>query len=588
MLKDKHKKKSGGCPWLMIALLALIVISIGVGLNLSSNQANADTAATSVTVGNVVPVLSGDAAEATASADGTGLAGTAGNPINVGATVAIQATATDANGDAYKMLVCSSGSTSGVSCAATELCADASTASGQQASCNYTGLQGDGPSVAWYVFVCDAVDCSADPGNQGTGDSGSPIYVNHAASFSAFSDNSPKLPSQAVTFSATASDDEAAGTDDNIKLYVCGDASGFTGGETPACTGTTLCSSTPGTTNPTCDYNIANPKQDNTYVGKGYIVDSHGLVAGGDGQGLDAVLTVSNAIPTVSSVVLKDASGNLSLTEEGGATTGFQVTYTVSDSNSCLNASAGNEIADGDIFVYRSSINFGGCSTTGDYNANNCYPEQNTTWGTHDCVQDVGTCSGATDSDVNWTCTFPLQYHADHTEADGKFAGDTWMASIIAGDDNLASSTMAQTVSGVEMDPFMAYAATSTLAYGTLAPGATSTEATINVSSTGNVGLDVRLYGTDMTAGEETIAVGQQKYNLTSGRDWGGTGSTALGLEGGTLGVEVELNIAKTTVTTAYAGAPIYWIIKIPDAQPAGAYTGTDTIMGVTGESANW
>ncbi len=575
---------------MMIALLALIVISIGVGINLSSQQASADSAATSVTVGNAVPSLGGGhVAEAVASANGTGLAGSAGNPINVGSSVTLQATATDANGDQYKLLVCNTGSLSGVSCADDQRCVSGLTNSGAQASCDYTGLQGDPGSVAWFGFVCDAVGCSS--ADQGSGDSGSPLYVNHAPSFTAFSDNSPKVPGVSSTFSTTALDDEAALDDDYMTLYVCSSAS-FGGGATPGCGATTLCSSTAATADPTCYYNISNPTQDSVYPAYGYIVDGHGLVAptgGGSQQGVDAVLTVSNVAPVVSGVVLKDTdgSGNLTLTEEYAATTGFTVTYTVTDNNSCLTTSTADEISSGKVFVYRSGLGYANCSTTGGYNANSCYPHQNEGW-THSCVQDAESCTGATDSDATWTCTFSLQYHADPTDTGATYAAEDWDATIIAVDNDTAGSTVVETASGVDMGLFMAYdLSTTTLAYGTLAPGADSDEATINVSSTGNVGLDVNLTGSNMCTDYDTcsgniIVAAQQVYNLTAAQGWGS------GVALATSAAEAELNAAKTTVTATPAGAPVYFQLRVPAAQAAGAYTGQNTIEGITSESAGW
>lgn len=85
-----------------------------------------------------------------------------------------------------------------------------------------------------------------------------------------------------------------------------------------------------------------------------------------------------------------------------------------------------------------------------------------------------------------------------------------------------------------------------------------------------------------MTSGGNNIAVGQQKYSLTS-ETWTNADYT-LSADA----TERELNCLKTTTTATPASALFYWILRVPASQAAGSYTGTNTIAGVTGESANW
>jgi hypothetical protein len=554
-------------------------------------SAIADDLGSSVTIGNATPAFTAGPAENPSSHSGTGLGGTAGNPTNVGSNATWQATATDSNGDNYYLAVCHTNAitahnSAAPTCATDEdNCVSTSTASGAQASCNMEVSVDTPESDAWYAFVCDhnaASVCSS--ASQGTGDSGSPIYVNHAPAFTVYSNDGPRVPGTTPIAHTTTSSD--ADTADTVQLFVCATA-GFTGGATPACTGTQVCASSAGASNPTCNRAITVPTQDASHDDYGYIVDNHGLVSGGIKQGTISAAVISNVAPVVTSVALTDTdgSGDMTLTTEEGETTGFKVTFTVTDNNSCLTSASGNEITANatQIYVYRSVVAQAGCDVTGEHDADYCYSEENGASWTSTCTQDGGTCSGASDTDVTFTCTFPMQYHADPTVTNSTKAAENWLASVIVTDDDSAASNKVESSSGTEMGMFMSYNVTdATVAYGSLSPGNDSSVATTTVEATGNVGLDANVSGTDMTASALTIDDGQQKYSLTS-ETWTNADYTLDGTP-----TERELNCLKTTTTATPASAALYWILRVPSTQAAGSYTGTNTIAGVTGESASW
>lgn len=86
-----------------------------------------------------------------------------------------------------------------------------------------------------------------------------------------------------------------------------------------------------------------------------------------------------------------------------------------------------------------------------------------------------------------------------------------------ATDDDSANSGLVEASTGNEMDMFLAYdVTTESISYGALNPGADSSEGSTVMKARGNVGVDEQLSGTNMTSGGNTIAVGQQKYNLTA------------------------------------------------------------------------
>jgi hypothetical protein len=563
-------------PW----LLCLLLIVQGIGFyKIAIIFAAGQNATTSAAINNKAPVISGHVAENPAS--------TAAAPAIVGGSVIFQVTATDQNSDQYYLAVCKAAGitpgTNGVpTCTSGNYCISIATNAGSQATCSYTTLQGDGSSNNWYAYACDknaSGACSAvDSG--GTGGSESPFYVNHAPTFTVYADDSAKNPGATVTWTSTSSDSDS----DNVTLYVCKTAS-FNG---TTCAGGQWCNSTAVASNPTCNAVMDSVMQDKNYGAFGYIVDARGVQASGGQQGVDSVLTINNVAPTItaSSIGLfdTDGSGDLTLTNPVGETSGFTVKFTVTDNNSCVNASAGNEIASALINVRRSGITAGNCLVSGDYNGEKCYPDAYASW-TNSCVQDGASCSGNTDPTSTWTCTFPLQYYADATVAVSKFPSENWLADVKATDDNSSDTGWVTASTGTEMGQFLAYNLnTPSINYGSLDPGADATEQTTTLEARGNVGLDENLSGTDMSATGGTIAVGQQKYNLTASQGWGGTGSVALT----TSGIKAELNLAKPKTGSLTPTKNTYWVLRVPNPQATGSYSGTDTVEGIVADLVDW
>jgi hypothetical protein len=117
-----------------------------------------------------------------------------------------------------------------------------------------------------------------------------------------------------------------------------------------------------------------------------------------------------------------------------------------------------------------------------------------------------------------------------------------------------------------------------------LAPGqANDTDRIATVTATGNVGLDAEYSGTDMTSGSNSILVSQQRYDLTGGKTWDNMDYTLS-----TTPTERELNCPKTTNHSNPATKNTYFRIKIPEGQPTGTYSGTNTFGAVKGEPSEW
>lgn len=81
------------------------------------------------------------------------------DPVDPGATLTYTGTATDYEGDQYRMTVCSSNSiTNGYpgTCTATTLCTSDATNSGVQTSCTYVPTYAQAGTLTAYGFICDA------------------------------------------------------------------------------------------------------------------------------------------------------------------------------------------------------------------------------------------------------------------------------------------------------------------------------------------------------------------------------------------------------------------------------------------------
>ena len=589
-------------PWFLVLLL--ISLTMGIGFNFRSLKVEADTATTSVTVGNQAPTFTVSPVEDPASHNGAGTGDTANNPTNVGSNVTFKATASDPDTDNYYLAVCTTDAASpgtgggAPTCDVATWCVSSSFADDAEANCTYTALTGDSESETWYAFVCDAASgnqlCSI-PGNQGSGNSGSPFYVNHVPGFTVYSDDSPANPGATVTWTTTASDTDSDAATDTVSLYVC-DASGFTGGASPACTGTLLCSQTGQASNPTCNDVLDNPEPDGTYNAYGYVIDNHGLQASGGSHGTDSTLTVNNVAPSISNTSIQlldtDETGNLTLTVENGETQDFFVKFVVTDDNSCQNISAGDEISSAIIHVYRSGVLQANCDIDGEDDNNNCYANAHND-DPQGCTQDGGSCSGDTDSTALWTCEFGLESYADPTIAGAPLAAQNWLVSVQADDDDGANTGLVEDADGNEVDEFLAFnLSTGSIAYGNVAAGNDSVEQTTTLQATGNVGLDENLSGGNAggdgmcvsdypTCAGLKIATLQQVYNLTASQGW--PSGTALSFSA----TEAEININKTTTGTPASG-DTYWVLRVPGGQGDGVYGGEDTIDGVRAENGDW
>ncbi len=531
--------------------------------------ADNETPTTTVTVGNDAPDI-GVAYENPAS--------TAAAPTNVGSNVTFYATSTDSNGDAFWLAICKGPNVTPGTAGAAPSCPDgewaissATTTSGGTANVAYT-VQGSDTqeSYNWYAFTCDTNSggalCSAT--STGSGDSGSPFYVNHAPTFSAVSNDGPKAPG-ATDLTITASTYTETDTGDTVSLYVC-KSSGFTAGGSPGCTGDTWCSATGVDAGNTlaCDLEIPNPQPHGNLSYWPYVVDGHGMAATGAAQGAEATFAVSNALPTASSVSLNGGS-TITLTNEK-STNNISVTAVISDDNSCQDITASTTAN-----VWLTSVGSTGCDQSGEAHGNNCYY--------HAVCAYTSGCDDASDPAANYTCTVPFQYYANPTDSGTPWSTDSWTATVIPGDGDGENAAGAANSSAVALESFLALGlATSydAIAYGSVSAGSYTDpllEKT-RVEATGNCALDVNLSGTTMTGPGTAIPVANQRYGAgDTAPSWASVSSNTLSTSPTPFGLEV----CKSGYTAAPEWKRLWWGIEIPAGQTAGAYTGQNTISAV-------
>jgi len=98
---------------------------------------------------------------------------TISNPTRQGDNVVFSANATDDEGDMYKLIVCTTNSTTNGECSATTICSSTYTNSGSLASCYHNTSSETNYNYSWFAFVCDAFSACSNSSY-----ANSPYYIN--------------------------------------------------------------------------------------------------------------------------------------------------------------------------------------------------------------------------------------------------------------------------------------------------------------------------------------------------------------------------------------------------------------------------
>lgn len=246
-------------------------------------------------------------------------------------------------------------------------------------------------------------------------------------------------------------------------------------------------------------------------------------------------VTITNAVPEASGASLNDGSA-ITLTEN--TTTDVIVAATVTDNNSC------KDLTSVAVAVYKDGTT---CTSAGNADDNNCY------WIVDASPATDASCTG--DSDTTYvlpvaTFTFPIEFFADPA---------TWKATVYPSDSAGVGTT--HTSAGVALNELQSLAVSSSLSYGSVAPGAASTgDHQLDVTNTGNIAIDFNVKGNEANltcSTRGTIPVGNEEYGLDSFLYGAGTALTAAD-------VSVDADLVKPTSTTPVIDNT-FWQITIPN-----------------------
>lgn len=276
-------------------------------------------------------------------------------------------------------------------------------------------------------------------------------------------------------------------------------------------------------------------------------------------------VTVGNAAPTIAGVTLKEDDNSTPIVLAEGTTEAVVVVGVITDTNGDA------DITSATATIYRTSVSGAEACSANDAN---CY------------IITSGNCTlEATngDNDRAVTCTASLQFFADRTDDDG----ETWTGFISATD-----GTDFGTGTGTEeVNTLQALDTTASIGYGTLSTNATTAVASdvlMQVSTTGNEGIDVTIQSTnDMcengVCGGNELAACQQQYTTNTAIEYNDSGDTfepsfelsstsarAFNLESVTPTQAAYLNHNNTD--------DIFWKIGIPAGAAAVTFNGTTTI----------
>ena len=496
---------------------------------------------------------------------------TIGSPTNVGSNVTFSGTISDPDAsDQVRLAICKTDAINASSqCTGGAWCY-APSSSGWQAegaaSYDYTALDGDAYSNAWYAYACDDNNaCINMTESDGT------FYVNHAPEFPAVSNNGPKDPGGTLTVSTTTGcKDDTRDTSGQVKLYVCKEqncSSSGCGGTGQWCDSLTSGSSGWVDNNPNCTFTVPNP--DGTYDYYTYVYDTWGMASDGVKQALLGTFDVNNIAPVVSSVSLNGAA-NITIT--ANSSSNISATATISDSNGCTVKGGGNEIASANAVFFQDNLTTEACST----DENKCYIVASCS---------LGSCSSGS---LTATCQATMWFNANPTDA-GAYAShvsrqwndDKWTAWVKGIDDDAANHSTTNYLETIEVATVTGLNITEgSIDYPNLNPGESTVIAnndSVTTNSVGNCPIDNNIHGsTVLTKGGDTIPNSNQKYGLTNA-DWASLSATLQN-------TATLFELAQTTKTTAHASPiqeTIYFGLKIPDIQTSGTYAGVNTFSPV-------
>ncbi len=281
-------------------------------------------------------------------------------------------------------------------------------------------------------------------------------------------------------------------------------------------------------------------------------------------------VTVGNAAPTISALALDRTTVTLLENSSVWATS----TMTVIDTNGCTDITSGGGVTA--TFYLASTTNSG---TTCGYDGNNCYTSTCTATTTGN------TCTGGSDTSVEYDCGFEIWYPATATDGTAPvWSSSIWSVSATS-TDGTDTGTATNTAQTVEIVTLNALSVTSSVSFGSVSANSdtgTSDQST-TITNTGNTAGDTEVSGDVMctdypTCSANAFVESQQKFDLVASVDYA---SKTYTLAATTTPATIQTILVKPTATTSAVTDIIYWGIAIPSGQAAGSYTGQNTLTAV-------
>ena len=264
--------------------------------------------------------------------------------------------------------------------------------------------------------------------------------------------------------------------------------------------------------------------------------------------------TFLNVVPTVNNVTV-NSGADVNLTE--ATTVAVSWTATVTDSNGYADI----DTVEGKL--YRSGVTGAEACTNDD---NNCYADTSCT------------LSGCAGNSCTATCEINMQFHAESTDAAGSYPAEYWRGWMEVTDLQSTTGEGWSASGSPEVNTLYALNTDAAIGYGSLLAGEDtgSTNETITITNTGNVGIDSDFSGTDMCTDfpgcvAEIIGVAYQEYST-------GTFTYGAGTDLTSGPINVDINLTKPTTAPSDADTTAYWGMGIPSIQGIGTYSGNNTI----------
>lgn len=413
------------------------------------------------------------------------------------------------------------------------------------------------PFAINHAPVIDSVDIGDSTGGSGTIEPGDTVYF---------------------TVGVTDNDDQ---TQDTIDMYVC-DTNSFTPG-TGCDGGHEICKDlavNPASVDAECSSStIASvPTANATYTVYVFIQDQHEIQGTDEAGGPAQTYNVEDVAPYLDTTYGTSgytASDTPSIAAGGQDTVDFSFGVIDENGDADLQSARG-------VFYLQSA----GSSCSAD--ENDCYIDAACSFDSHS-TQTPGTKTADGD-DEHAVASCQVTVYFNSTAGTWKVAGFATDAAVEEGP--FAESSPSITVTSLQGIDVVQ----TEIAYSTVAIGGTSAGIDTSIGNVGNAVIDVQITGTAMTCtsgncniGVGTIPAAQQKWHSTlSTFDWDAAATdpgpwVLIGTAGSTLYNEAEgcanrdIAVRNDHTSTSETNESIYWKIRIPSAQAAGGYTGSNT-----------